>query len=679
MQTILIEFLFKAACVWLIGFAAVYAARRGSAATRERIWRFVCVAVLLLPAAALLPGWSLPVAPAQVSPGRHAATEPIRADAVRGLPVPVEGPFAEPPLAPASVARATASDARLWPSVARSLAWIWLIGSALVLVPLLRGLLALWRWRRRAQPLSDECWSSELAAARAEHGLAREPRLLLGDGIRVPMVWGGLPGLRPFVALPPAAAQWDRARIRGVLLHELAHLRRRDGQMHMLARFAVALSWPLPFAWAAWRRMLALCERACDDLALELGERPSTYASHLLALAQGDADGFAATAMVRTRDLEGRIEAILDERCPRRPPGPRATGLAVLAALLVFVPIAAFGGVVAAELDAGLDEAEAAGESAQDRAARAAIERGVDFLVAAQDAESGAWRADIGYKLNSSYRTLTEGAPHVGVTALALTALLEAGARPWTDDARGRALARGTSFLLSVARTEPGYVQFQGSRMKGHALALTYLAKLVALRPDPDLRAAAQTVVDFTVRTQMAKGWRYQPYTMDGDIHVSALQLLALEAARDAGLDVPVRSLERARATIRAFADPETGTFRYQSGQHARVTVATTAAGWACLGTTELMEESTRKAGLAYLVREMPKHDERWFGHYVAWHASYLVAHALRTWPEAETAKLAAGLHERLLKSQAKDGSWPNRAGPGLAYSTAVGCILLAR
>jgi len=57
-------------------------------------------------------------------------------------------------------------------------------------------------------------------------------------------------------------------------------------------------------------------ERACDDMVLTAGSRPSEYASHLLDMARrlhsNRAEALGAVAMTHSSNLEGRLLAILD-------------------------------------------------------------------------------------------------------------------------------------------------------------------------------------------------------------------------------------------------------------------------------------------------------------------------------------------------------------------------------
>jgi TonB family protein len=98
-------------------------------------------------------------------------------------------------------------------------------------------------------------------------------------------------------------------------------------------------------AWSAWRAFLKERERATDDLVLNAGARASEYAGHLLEIARtmqsAPALGWAAVAMARPSQLEGRLAAILDSRVKRSAPR-RASALVVsLAAIALVAPFAA--------------------------------------------------------------------------------------------------------------------------------------------------------------------------------------------------------------------------------------------------------------------------------------------------------------------------------------------------
>src|SRR5439155_15248561 len=158
----------------------------------------------------------------------------------------------------------------------------------------------------------------------------------------MPMTFGIV---RPVVFLPSDAATWSEERRRMVLLHELAHVRRGDAATQLLARLALILNWWNPLAWTAWREFLKERERAADDMVLDAGARASDYAGHLLEVARAmqaaPALGWAAVAMARRSQLEGRLLNILDARAIRYNGGRASALAATLLAVALVAPFAA--------------------------------------------------------------------------------------------------------------------------------------------------------------------------------------------------------------------------------------------------------------------------------------------------------------------------------------------------
>src|SRR5207245_3129280 len=113
----------------------------------------------------------------------------------------------------------------------------------------------------------------------------------------------------------------------------------------LLARLALIMNWWNPLAWMAWREFLKERERATDDLVLHSGARASDYAGHLLDVARAmqaaPALGWAAVAMARRSQLQGRLLAILDSRVNRNAGGRASALIAVLIAIAIVAPFAA--------------------------------------------------------------------------------------------------------------------------------------------------------------------------------------------------------------------------------------------------------------------------------------------------------------------------------------------------
>jgi beta-lactamase regulating signal transducer with metallopeptidase domain len=71
-----------------------------------------------------------------------------------------------------------------------------------------------------------------------------------------------------------------------VLGHELAHIRRSDWLVQLLAEVLRSVYWFNPVVWIACRRLRLESEQACDDAVLEMGVEGGAYATELIDLAR---------------------------------------------------------------------------------------------------------------------------------------------------------------------------------------------------------------------------------------------------------------------------------------------------------------------------------------------------------------------------------------------------------
>lgn len=175
---------------------------------------------------------------------------------------------------------------------------------------------------------------------RSELGISRPVIVRCSREIPVPATWGML---RPKIVLPLPALAWSRERLRHVLLHELAHVRRYDWPIRLLAEATRALRWFDPAVWMAVRWLAVEQERASDDQVIASGARPSTYARDLLEVAHpfwrpGIAE--AVVPLTRTSRLGRRLAALLDSRRQRSSNRARASA-ATVTALTLTLPLAA--------------------------------------------------------------------------------------------------------------------------------------------------------------------------------------------------------------------------------------------------------------------------------------------------------------------------------------------------
>ena len=290
-----------------------------------------------------------------------------------------------------------------------------------------------------------------------------------------------------------------------------------------------------------------------------------------------------------------------------------------------------------------------------DAETRAAIERGLRFLVRTQNAD-GSWTCDAGNKVNEEYKVFDGGQNihHVGITALAILAFLAAGNEPGRGP-HGQVLDRAVDFIASCVQPD-GYVQASETRMYSHAFATLALAEVYGMSRKSDLREKLQSAVEFTVRCQnQTGGWRYKPFTVDSDMSVTVCLVVALRAAKNVGIKVPQGTIDRALGYVISSAivqdeapGERRGGFKYQpaSTRFNRSSFALTAAGLTTLFQAGLyddgmLESYIEKRGLSirpfprigdsvsFMRREYDSMRRAYGEHYFYYYGNYYAAQAM--------------------------------------------------
>ncbi len=317
--------------------------RGTSAAMRHWVWSLALVSLFLLP---LRPTkfaiWSVPMW--QRSPGLTANNElasvtgEVRKQNVTASPTPV---LAD--VTPVPSPSKTASRFTSYFSFSATLACVWLGGFVFLLSRFLIARLKVFRLEKAAYPIVDEQFCSALAEVRAELRLRREVRLLHSASSLLPMTWGMG---RPIVLLPDEAKSWSAERLQIVLRHELAHVKRRDCLVQAMVQLACAFGWFNPLVWFAACQVRIERERACDDLVLESGAKPSCYADHLLDISRSFTSNWsansAAIAIAHKPQIADRIVAIVDARRNRRPVTVLMSAATILAVTALLAALSLF-------------------------------------------------------------------------------------------------------------------------------------------------------------------------------------------------------------------------------------------------------------------------------------------------------------------------------------------------
>ena len=208
-------------------------------------------------------------------------------------------------LAAAPIGIGPAPEVSPWPAIGWVLlASVWALGTVYVLARALLAYRATLAGARAARSASADVRA--LVATLAASLRVRAPRIHVGDAAVGPYVVGFL---RPIIVVPPALVE-DPALLRAALLHELAHVRRKDAIGRFVQVWATAVFFWWPVVRIIGRRLDLAREAACDAWALEASELPRpAYARLLVKMAALRTAG--AIALAAPRSLDARVAAVL--------------------------------------------------------------------------------------------------------------------------------------------------------------------------------------------------------------------------------------------------------------------------------------------------------------------------------------------------------------------------------
>lgn len=111
-------------------------------------------------------------------------------------------------------------------------------------------------------------------------GVNQKVRILIGENVPAPFVRGIL---RPAVYLPSTVINWPEDRFRNAVMHEIAHIKRRDVLAIALQNILSVVYFFNPVIWLTTLQMNSQREKVCDDFALlKLNEDAGKYGKSLL-------------------------------------------------------------------------------------------------------------------------------------------------------------------------------------------------------------------------------------------------------------------------------------------------------------------------------------------------------------------------------------------------------------
>jgi hypothetical protein len=297
-------------------------------------------------------------------------------------------------------------------------------------------------------------------------------------------------------------------------------------------------------------------------------------------------------------------------------------------------------------------------------ATQQAINRGLEYLALNQNDDGSLGSG-------STYRR------HVAVTALAGIAFLSAGNTP-NRGKYGTQVEKVVQYLLRCTDST-GLISApehrQHNPMYGHGFATLFLAEVYGMTPRADIREKLKLAINLIVNTQNKEGgWRYFPIKKEADISVTVCQIMALRAARNAGIFVPKNTVDLCTKYVKSCQNADGG-FMYQKTTGTISIWPRTAAGLVALYSAGIYDSGEIQKGLKFLMDHQPRGEVfryeafYFYGHYYAvqamWHAG---GHHWRQWYPA--------IRDEMLVRQIQDGSWGDNT-VNSEYGTSMACIVL--
>lgn len=320
MNALGIDIVVRVTVLVAICLAMLFALRRSSAACRHFIGLAGLIAILgVIPSRLLLPAANLALLPAPPSETRLA------------VPSPNFDASSETQTEFTATTKIAANPSQASPTVDWFLA-VWLAGVGLVAGRVALGIV---RTRRRsscAAVATDPRLSTLAIECKHRLGVRKDVQLRIepvSDTVSSPITFGSR---KPVLLLPSDISTWPDDRIRGALLHELAHVRRNDWINLLISHAVTALFWFHALIWILARQARASAEQAADDLVLASGLPAFDYAQQLVELARTlrpSRPDTTALAMASSGKLEARLMRLMNRSHSRRPISLKSKGLAV--------------------------------------------------------------------------------------------------------------------------------------------------------------------------------------------------------------------------------------------------------------------------------------------------------------------------------------------------------------
>ena len=278
--------------------------------------------------------------------------------------------------------------------------------------------------------------------------------------------------------------------------------------------------------------------------------------------------------------------------------------------------------------------------------------KGLQYLARTQN-DKGAWNDAVGGE--------------AGVVGLCVASFLAHGEDP-VNGPYAKNIRNGIDYILSKQNETNGYI---GSSMYSHAFATKALAESYGMVDNPKIAPALKKAIDLILSSQkrnQLNAWRYTPDSHDADTTVTGCQMVALFAARNAGIPIPNDAIRKGLAYLNHNCGAD-GSYGYTSASGGKPTL--TAIGILCLSLGKERDSKGYRASLEYLKKNIDYRD-RYYPYYFEYYMAQALFHGDEaTWKEWNLRNI-----RYLGTIQGADGSFPGNQG--CSFNTAGALLSLA-
>jgi hypothetical protein len=272
---------------------------------------------------------------------------------------------------------------------------------------------------------------------------------------------------------------------------------------------------------------------------------------------------------------------------------------------------------------------------------------------------------------------------NAGICGLCGMAFMSGGSTPGRGP-YGDRVQRAVDYLLTIAQPSGFIIEPTPTThgpMYSHGFATLFLAECYGMSKRTELRDKLGLAVKLIVNSQNKYGgWRYYPQKDDDDISVTVCQVMALRAARNAGIHVPDETINgnnerRGAVEYVKKCQNRDGGFFYMLNGGGESKFPLSAAAIVALNSAGIYEGREITRGLDYLTQFRPERGvtrrEQYYeyGHYYAVQAMWQAGG--ERW-----ARWYPAIRDELIARQGPDGSWATSVY-GSEYATAMCLIIL--